>query len=200
MASITDKFHVWCLVFLFKIDMLRPISGPGPGPARLCYQNLAGIPGSFGQQEVLLSRRGRCLVTCRVAGEHWATHIRHQLFGILQLLGREMNVGLWREARPGQGVFCCHNWCPRIALLPWVNIKVFLTQLGEYFSTRSYLLLFVFIYFTLKAIYHVNARIARIFLIKILIFDTAVRVYDYSDKYSYYELQWELYWYHYTVG
>ena len=34
---------------------------------------------------------------------------------------------------------------------------------------------------------------ARIFLIKILIFDTGVRGYDYSDKYSYYELQWELY-------
>ena len=50
-------------------------------------------------------------------------------------------------------------------------------------------IIIIYLYFTPKAIYHVNARIARILLIKILIFDTE----DYSDKYSYYELQWELY-------
>ena len=77
-----------------------------------------------------------------------------------------MNVGLWWEG----GVLLSKS--PH-TLLPWVNINVFLTT----WKIFSYLKVFIiiYLYFTLKVIYQVNARIARILLIKILIFDTGVR-------------------------
>ena len=70
------------------------------------------------------------------------------------------------------------------------TLPLILYRFFSYLLTQALAGIFQFIYFfALRAIYHLNARIARILLIKILIFDTE----DYSDKYSYYELQWELY-------
>ena len=62
--------------------------------------------------------------------EHLFTNIRPQLFGILQLLGREMSVGLYRQG----GV---------LLSLPWVNINIFLTNISILYL-KVYLDLFLF--------------------------------------------------------
>ena len=159
--------------------------------SRVCYQNVVEIPGSYWRQELSLSRIERCLVTCRAS--HGTLIYKHQT----TIIWHSTVVRKGNECWPVKGGGCfVVTMPPHIAAMGQQqrishNVEIV-------YNLQLYI--WIYIYFTLQVIYHVNARIARIFLIKILIFDIGVRGYDYSDKYSYYELQWELYWYHYTVG